>query len=311
MKERQILNIFPNHIRDKFLEVSGSVEKLREIRLSAERPVRVLLEEGEFFLSERGELQKGLSKETWHITSGEVELILNHICNYSRYAYEEDIRQGFITVPGGHRIGVAGQVILGEDGRIKNMKYIRHLNIRISHEIIGAADLLMPFVHHQGELYNTLLIAPPGCGKTTMLRDFVRQVSEGGCYAKGKQIGVVDERSEIAGSYMGLPGNRLGIRTDVLDACPKVQGMMLLVRSMAPEVIAVDEIGSKEDLQAIDTIRQSGCKIIATMHGCSMEDVSGKNVDGRMFERFVFLEKKNGRCRLKSILDREEEEIYA
>lgn len=310
MKARQILNIFPNHIREKFVQVAKRVDELREIRLTAEQPVRILFGEGEFFLSERGELKPTHCEEAWQITSGEVELILNHICSYSRYAYEEDIRQGFLTVPGGHRIGVAGQVILGENGRIKNMKYIRCLNIRVSHEILGAADPLMPLVHNREQLYNTLLIAPPGCGKTTMLRDFVRQISDGSLYAPGKQVGVVDERSEIAGAYLGIPGNRLGIRTDVLDACPKALGMMLLIRSMSPDVMAVDEIGSREDLQAIQIIQQSGCKVIATMHGKSMEDVKRKEVGEAMFERFAFLGKKEGKCVLLKVLNKEGEEVY-
>lgn len=310
MKARQILSIFPNHIREKFVQVAKRADELREIRLTAELPVRILCGEREFFLTERGEMKPKLSGEVWRITSGEVELILNHICSYSRYAYEEDIRQGFLTVPGGHRIGVAGQVILGENGRIKNMKYIRCLNIRISHEILGAADPLMPLVHNREQLLNTLLIAPPGCGKTTMLRDLVRQISDGSSYAPGKQVGVVDERSEIAGSYLGIPGNRLGIRTDVLDACPKDRGMLLLLRSMSPDVVAVDEIGSREDLQAVHIIQQSGCTVIATMHGRTMEDVKRKKIEETMFERFVFLGKREGKCVLLKVIDKKGEEVH-
>lgn len=311
MKGRQILNIFPNHIREKFIRVAQKVDELREIRLIAEQPVRFLCKEGEFFLSERGFPEKVLSEAAWRITSGELEQIINHICSYSRYAYEEDIRQGFVTVPGGHRIGLAGQVILGENGRVKNLRYIRCLNIRISHEIMGAADPLMPFVYKEGEVCNTLLVAPPGCGKTTMLRDLIRQISDGSSFAEGRQVGVVDERSEIAGAYQGIPGNRLGIRTDVLDACPKVQGMMLLLRSMAPDVVAVDEIGSKEDLKAIRIMLQSGCKVIATMHGSSMEDVKGRWTGDVMFDRIAFLGKKEDKCMLLKVTDKEGEELHA
>lgn len=310
MKEKQILTLFPGRIRERFIQVARKVDELQEIRFVAQQPVRLICGSHEFFLEETGRLSDIISSNCWYITTGEMEQILDHICSYSRYAYEDNIRQGFITVPGGHRIGVAGQVVLGEDGRVKSMKYIRCMNIRISHEIPGAADVLMPLLHRNGELCNTLLIAPPGCGKTTMLRDLIRQVSNGGRWAKGRQVGVVDERSEIAGSFMGIPGNQLGLRTDVLDACPKAQGMMMLLRSMAPQVVAVDEIGGGEDMQALKTVLQCGCRVIATVHGESMEDIRRRGIRTEAFERFVFLGKKEGKCVLLSVKGREEETVY-
>ena len=310
MKEKQILGMFPGRIRERFRMLSERLDELQEIRLCAGAPVRVISQNQELYLNQNGELCDILTGYCWFITVGEMEQILDHICSYSRYAYEEAIGQGFLTVPGGHRIGVSGEVILDRNGQVRNMKYIRYMNIRIAHEIIGAADSLMPLVHENGSLCNTLLVAPPGCGKTTMLRDLIRQISDGSRWAVGKQVGVVDERSEIAGCFMGIAGNRLGIRTDVLDGCPKVQGMMLLLRSMSPQVIAVDEIGSNQDKQAILNILQCGCRVLATMHGASIEEVRNRGIEKNMFERIVFMGKKNGKCAVLSVHRDLGESIY-
>lgn len=310
MKEQEVLNIFPQELRKRFQYVVQKSDKLQEIRLCVNQPARVLLEHEEFFLCRTGELSKIIGNSSWYISISEMEAILDHICSYSRYAYEEEIGQGFITVPGGHRVGLSGQVILGEDAKVKNIKYIRCMNIRIAHEVKGAADTLIPLIYENGRLCNTLLVAPPGCGKTTMLRDLIRQISDGSSWAEGRQVAVVDERSEIAGSFMGIPGNDMGIRTDVLDGCPKVQGMMMLLRSMAPQVIAVDEVGGKEDRQAIQNILRCGCNVIATMHGSSMEEVKSRGIDESMFERFAFLGKRKGKCVLLKVHKSMGEKIY-
>ena len=250
-------------------------------------------------------------RDSWYLTEKEMDEIIRNICRYSMYAFESEIRQGFLTVPGGHRVGMAGQVVLNEDGAIRNITHIRFLNIRISHEIIGAATEAMPYLYENDRFLNTLLVSPPGCGKTTLLRDIVRQVSEGNPYGTGRQVGVVDERSEIAGSFMGIPQNRVGIRTDVLDGCPKVQGMMLLMRSMAPAVVAVDEIGGYEDMKAILSVLQCGSSVAATIHGNSMEDVSKRIRTGqKFFERYLFLEKEQGVCQIREILDRDGKRVH-
>ena len=206
---------------------------------------------------------------------------------------KHELKQGFITIEGGHRVGMAGQVIM-EEGKIKNLKYISSFNLRISHEVKNCADKIFPYITYNKQMYHTLLISPPRCGKTTLLRDIIRQVSDGNMWVKGCTVGVVDERSELGGCYLGNPQNEMGVRTDILDRCPKAEGMIMLIRSMAPQVIAVDEIGAQEDVHAIEYAMHCGCKMLATAHGYSMEEIQRKPifeklVQERRFERYVIL----------------------
>ena len=227
---------------------------------------------------------------------------MEYIAGYSLYAYEDELRQGFLTIQGGHRVGVAGKILM-EEGKVRSIRYISFLNIRLTHQVEGCADKVMPFIVENGEVCHTLIISPPCCGKTTLLRDVIRQISNGNAWCEGKNVGVVDERSEIGGAYQGVPQNDLGIRTDLLDCCPKAEGMMMLIRSMSPEVVAVDEIGDYGDIKAIESVLNCGCRLIATVHGSSVEDIEKKPLLQKMvkehvFDRYIIL---NGKKKIGSV----------
>lgn len=313
-KKDELLQIFSLNLRTLFLELDIDYGLLQEIRLRVNCPLFIIYDNREFFISKKGSLTNN-KKEAFFININEIKETMEYISNYSFYAFEKEIRQGFITIAGGHRVGITGKVILEEE-KIRSMKYISFINIRLSHQIKGCADKVMPYLYKESgkEIYHTLIISPPRCGKTTLLRDMIRQLSDGSTNHPGMVVGVVDERAEIGACYMGVPQNDLGIRTDVLDSCPKDKGMMMLIRSMSPRVIAVDEVGSINDINAIEYVMNCGCKLLVTVHGDSIEDLKNKPIlctliEKKIFERFILINNQKEVGHIEGIYDSHGEKI--
>lgn len=285
-QKNEILRVLSLKLRGIVQLLHVDFQRMQEIRIRAGGPFMVVYDGTEYFVEESGKMTSWMGNP-YCICQNDIKETMEYISNYSMYAFEEELRQGFITIQGGHRVGVVGKIIL-EQERIKNIRHISFINIRLAHQVIGCADRVMPFIRQEDSIYHTLIISPPRCGKTTLLRDMIRQLSNGGQGRKGLNVGVVDERSELAACYHGRPQNDLGYQTDVLDCCPKKEGMMLLVRSMSPKIIAVDEIGFREDVEAMEYVMSCGIKLLATVHGRGMEEIQGKPVLGRMVQEKVF-----------------------
>ena len=271
-------------------------DSVEEIRLRINCPVFILCKGREKYLTKSNELK--FSNNICNpriVTKDDLVESLNYISRYSRYACEEEIRQGFFTIQGGHRIGIGGQVLVDKE-EIRSFKHITFLTIRVAHEVKGCASFLLPYLYENGRLLHTLIASGPGNGKTTLLRDLIRQISNGTKEHEGVNVGVADERSEIGASFLGVPQNDVGIRTDILDACPKVLGIKMLLRTMNPSVIAVDEIGTMRDLETIHQVIGCGCTILATAHSRMDNPLFLHTIleKSNLFERIVMLGNREG-----------------
>lgn len=293
----KILQFFPQQLRSSWEESGLDFDKVQEIRLRVNQPVRVL--------SVKEHILPMIYDER------DMEEIFRYLCHDSVYAYEEERKQGYIMIDGGHRIGITGELTTAENGRFI-AKYIRYMNIRIAHEHKNIAKGLIRYLYRTEEKtpLSALIISPPGIGKTTLLRDMIRLLSNGMEGYEGCNVGVVDERGEIAGAYRGSATLDCGGRTDIITGGNKQQGISILVRTFSPKVVAIDEIGRQEDVEAIFHAGVSGCSILATAHGSSLEDIRCKGemeriLRLRLIDRFIVLSIDEKMDRYFEIYDRE------
>lgn len=308
---REIFPLLPPSLRAVLANLPVELlEQTEEIRLRQGRPLLLTVGGGDIMLTAAGRVA-GPGEAGYIATASDIAKAAQLISGSSLYALEDEIRSGFITLQGGHRVGITGKAVL-ENGRVKTLRNISGFNIRIAREIKGTANKVIPYLFNRqsGEFLHTLIISPPGCGKTTLLRDIIRQFSDGvpDWLLPGRTVGLVDERSEIAGCFQGIPQKDVGIRTDVLDACPKAEGMMMLLRSMGPKIIAADEIGRREDALAVEEAVNAGVKVLTTAHGKDLEDLQQRPVlkdllSGNIFERLIIMSRSLGVGTVDAVLD--------
>ena len=302
-----IFDVLPKNILEYIKAIpSDTLLALEEIRIRQNRPLEIVTSKGFFFITKDKKLTTNF-KDSFLPTKDDCLCFLNLITKHSIYAMEEELRHGFVTIKGGHRIGLAGKVLFHE-GKVSHLREVTGFNIRIAKQLKDLAKPLLPFVFKNKILQNTLLISPPKCGKTTFLRDLARLISNGTKLSPSLKVSIVDERSEIAACVCGVPTHDVGLRTDVLDSCPKASGMLMLLRSMSPQVIVVDEIGSKEDSLAIFEVINAGVNVFATCHGFSLEEVMLRPtlvdlLTKRCFKRLIVLSDREGPGTVEAIYD--------
>ncbi|RYG74663.1 stage III sporulation protein AA [Lentibacillus lipolyticus] len=297
----EILQLFPEHIKvaihNRIGNRWGSVQ---EIRFRLQQPVELVFDDhAEWIEDVRPERKDSI-------------FVMNQLSEFSLYRMEDELREGYVTIEGGHRVGLSGKVNT-LNGQVKAIQHIASFNIRIAKQKIGAAKSLIPYLYQQ-RYFNTLLAGPPQTGKTTLIRDIARLIGTGWGNADPRKVCIVDERSEIAGSKKGVPQHDLGIRTDVMDACPKKEGMMMMIRSMSPEILIVDEIGSASDAEALMEAVNAGVTVICTIHGDSLMELKKRPslkplFDHHVFQRFVLLNRYKRPGDIHRIYNQQEENL--
>ena len=291
MRIAEILGYVPDNLRvmlRKTFELTG--DTLQEIRIRCGLPLIVNTSHGSFAVLPNGEISPAVGG-AYIIKSSDLKRVFQAICENSVYAYAEDIKQGFVTIRGGHRVGITGRASVCS-GRVESFREISSLNIRVAREVVGAANNIVDSIITPGKVKNTLLVAPPMGGKTTVLRDLARQISD-----QGIKTSIADDRGELACIYKGIPQNNVGVQTDVIENASKAEAVIMLLRSMSPQAIITDEISTAKDAESISQCFGTGVTVVATTHGDNAEDVRArpilKDLFGSMgFEQIIVLRKE-------------------
>lgn len=313
----EILNSVSPNLREKIINIQKNDLNIEEIRLRTQKPLIVNFNNKDYFYNNSRKCLDNKNTDPYIVTREDIDTTFQLMCKYSIHSFIDDIKKGFITLKGGHRVGIVGKVII-EDGQVKNIKHISSLNIRVSREVKNCSEkVLNHIIKGPREVNNTLIISPPQCGKTTLLRDIVRNISTGNKEKgfDGIKVALIDERNEIAGSYLGVPQMDIGIRTDVIETCPKDIGITMLLRAMSPNLIVTDEIGSEKEIKALYTALNGGVSLITTVHGDSIEDIRerkelSKLLDKELFKKVIILSAKKGPGTVEKIYDLEEKRWY-
>lgn len=287
----QLLTYFPPRMHTA-LKAYLYQPSLTEIRLRIHQAVQVVAGERYF-----------LHFENETVTQEDCRYLFDAICQHSVYAWANQLKDGFLTLPGGCRVGMAGRGVV-ENNCIQRIESPTFFNFRVAREWVGCSDSVLSYLFDQdGTIYHTLILSPPGCGKTTLLRDLARNLS----VKYLRNVCIVDERGEIAGCRSGIPNCQLGPCCDVLDGCPKAQGMLWALRVMSPEVLICDEIGTSQEMETVQAALQCGCSVIASAHAGNTEQFyrrfGGDKTQTKLFERYVILSKSSGVGTVESIED--------
>lgn len=288
-----LLRLLIPELRAELLRL-GDLDDLQEIRLRLGQPVRL----------RRARREQDLPL-LWQEEQQQNQLML--FTENSLYAFEEQVRQGFITLPGGHRAGLCGTAWYDE-GRLAGFRDIASINLRIAREIPGVARPLLPYIISGGRVRRTLLAAPPGVGKTTLLRDLARLLAEGEAGIAAQNVGIADERQELAAVYAGRPALDLGSRCDVISGCAKALAVAMLLRTMSPDVIITDEIGSAADAAALQEALNAGVSVLASAHAAAYDELLARPslkelLLGGYFERVILPERRGGRLAVRAVYD--------
>ena len=279
--------------------------RLVELRVRRGKPLLAVAADGEAFVSPSGRIGAD-ARDALVPDEPLIQALVDRVCGGSVYAVAEQLRQGFVTLPGGHRIGFGGRAVLGTQQSVHTLTDISSAVIRIARSLPGVARPLLPRLlvarpGRRAQLASTLVLSPPGAGKTTLLRDLARLASWGvpELGLAGAQVVIVDERSELAGTFRGMPQHDVGPRTDVLDGCPKVEGIHWALRALGPDVLVTDEIGTPADAEAVARAAHSGCTILASAHADDVSQARRRPGLALLFElgvftRLVVLSRRNG-----------------